>query len=341
MKCPSCGSEYNEVHDTNCPSCGFPLRYIDPQFQDLIYWLKQRLVENSQYSPTFEAQNYESFSNSEFKELQKNQRELEKIIKKNQEINKNINNLGHNQAHIIYEVKELDKKIEENEKEQLNIKRQLSTLEQRLVAIEEQNSQLSTLEQRLVAVEQERSQTQERLNQLDKLSTKLAEIEEYIEAEQEVSSRSNTPQYSSFNSEEEEVINPKPATVSERKLSLAEHKLVKKYNDERESFNNANQVSETEQSSSDRRLGKSKIVILANKRRGNYWIVEQDGITYLIPSNNLRVNQYNVKTVEFVFECLGYQPNMSSHFKLLQPAIVRKTLEGNNWQLEKPGIVQF
>ncbi|MDJ0729429.1 MAG: hypothetical protein QNJ33_05480 [Crocosphaera sp.] len=64
-------------------------------------------------------------------------------------------------------------------------------------------------------------------------------------------------------------------------------------------------------------------------------------MTYLVPSDNLRVNEYNYKTIEDVFDCRGFKPNISSNFKLLQPAIVTETHEKNNWKLDKPGILEF
>ena len=101
------------------------------------------------------------------------------------------------------------------------------------------------------------------------------------------------------------------------------------------------EVSETEESLKNRRLGISQIVILAKKRRGNYWILTEGSYDYLVPSQNLRINQHNYKTVEALFECHHYHPDYSSDFQLLKPAVVYPLSGGQTWQLQEPGILQF
>ncbi|MDJ0581741.1 hypothetical protein [Crocosphaera sp.] len=281
-----------------------------------------------------------SVSNTEFKELQKSQIKntkriyiLEQSIEKDKQIKEYLKELHRKQDNTIDFINELEKKIRESEEK-------IATSESQLATLKEEQFQLLILKERLQNCENKLSQTQGQLNMLPDLLIRLEKLERYLKAKEEVTSSSNTPKYSS--SRQEDIVKEtQTITFSERKLSLEEYKLVERYNEERESLDNADQVSETEPSSSDRRLGKSTIVILEKKRRGNFSIVEQEGITYLIPSNNLRINEFNVKTVEIVFECQGYQPNLSSGFKLLQPAIVTETNDGKNWQLQQLGILQF
>lgn len=101
------------------------------------------------------------------------------------------------------------------------------------------------------------------------------------------------------------------------------------------------QASETEESVMNHRLGKIRTVILEKNRRGNYLIVEGEGMTYLIPSDNLRVNQHKIGIIENIFECRNYNPSYSSNFQVIQPAIVNSISSGESWELYQRGILQF
>ncbi|MDJ0581742.1 hypothetical protein [Crocosphaera sp.] len=105
--------------------------------------------------------------------------------------------------------------------------------------------------------------------------------------------------------------------------------------------NDVIEVSETEKSASDRRLGKSKTVILEKKRRGNYLVYADSGYECLVPSKNLRVNQYNYKTIQGLFECNNYNPNYSNDFQVVQPAILNSISSGETWVLQQRGILEF
>lgn len=101
------------------------------------------------------------------------------------------------------------------------------------------------------------------------------------------------------------------------------------------------EVSETEKSATDRRLGKSQTVILEKKRRGNYLVYHYQGYDCLAPSENLRINEFNYKTVEAVFECRNYNPNDTTDFQVVQPALVNIITNGEMWELQQRGILQF
>ncbi|MEL4893909.1 hypothetical protein [Crocosphaera sp. Alani8] len=151
-----------------------------------------------------------------------------------------------------------------------------------------------------------------------------------------------------------QIITETKQTLEER-IKTVERKISKIDNNQGKEFVNTNlvnhssssvpsdaiEVSETEKSSTDRRLGKSKIVILEKKLRGNYLVYTEGMNTYLIPSNNLRVNQYNYKTIEALFECRNYRPNYSSNFQVIQPAMVNSISSDNSWQLQERGVLEF
>ena len=82
-------------------------------------------------------------------------------------------------------------------------------------------------------------------------------------------------------------------------------------------------------------------VILVKVRNGNYWVIATEDINYywLLPKINLRVNSFEYQSVQCLFECQGYQPDIINHFTLKQPA--RVSFTGKEWRLEEKGILEF
>ncbi|MDJ0662346.1 MAG: hypothetical protein QNJ42_23095 [Crocosphaera sp.] len=332
MKCLIC--DYGLIDEKNiCSDCKFPNHPNMPD--DVRIWARRMWLEKCKNDKLFDPKNSPPSPDTQFKKLEENQNKqtekiktLEQIIKKSEARGDVVKKMNEELKKTIVGVQENKKKIESDAQETLEIKSQLSTLEttveQKLVAL---------LDEKIATFQEERSQTQK---QIEDLSAELSEVWKFLKAKQEISTYSNSPTTSSSNQEATPI-----KTSSDRELSWQEHQLIEKYNKKKESLVDCITVSETKQSTEDRRLGKSQTVILEENRRGNYWIVEQEGMTYLIPSDNLRLNEYNYKTVEAVFECRGYQINISSNFKLKQPAIVKQTTDGMNWQLKKPGILEF
>ena len=103
---------------------------------------------------------------------------------------------------------------------------------------------------------------------------------------------------------------------------------------------NAIEVSETDHSIDQRRLGDSQGAILEKVKKGNYCILHEDGVDYMVPKNNIRINPHSLNTVENLFECQGYQPGYSG-FQLIKPARVSVISRGEVWQLVERGILQF
>jgi outer membrane murein-binding lipoprotein Lpp len=100
------------------------------------------------------------------------------------------------------------------------------------------------------------------------------------------------------------------------------------------------EVSETEESISNRQFNITNPIVLENNRQGNYLIVKEKKTDYLIPKPNLTINSDNYLSLEGLFECRNYSPTYSS-FKLIKPARVLGILGGLNWCLEEKGILQF
>lgn len=126
--------------------------------------------------------------------------------------------------------------------------------------------------------------------------------------------------------------------------SSKEEELASSYNEDPKRFltqnNNVEVVSETEDSMNQRRLGTSK-AILKKDRRGNYWILTENGCEYMVPKENFKINEYNYNTVQALFECLNYQASITIDFQLVKPAKVSFLTGLEKWQVEERGILQF
>ncbi|MCL2928432.1 MAG: hypothetical protein MGG37_10645 [Trichodesmium sp. MAG_R01] len=103
---------------------------------------------------------------------------------------------------------------------------------------------------------------------------------------------------------------------------------------------NAIEVSEADRSMVQPRISSTQAVIIQKVRRGNYWILNEADIDYMVPRHNIKINEYNSKTVANLFECQGYQSEYSG-FQLIKPAKVSAISKGETWQLVERGILQF
>lgn len=119
-------------------------------------------------------------------------------------------------------------------------------------------------------------------------------------------------------------------------------RFVEEYNRDKHSlFNKAiATVTETEESMNNRRDGKSIPLQLEIKSsQGNYWIINEDGSDYLVPKSDIKINEFNFKTIAVLFECNNGFDNYS-FFQLLKPAKISK-ISSNLWQLEEKGELDF
>ena len=121
-------------------------------------------------------------------------------------------------------------------------------------------------------------------------------------------------------------------------------KLVLQYNhNAQELLERATVVSETEESMNQRSRGSSQKAIFEQSNRGNYWMIKEEDCEYLVPKADIKINQYNYRTVEALFLCSGYRAGESSNFKLLKPAEVSgdARIETKQWQLVEKGVLEF
>jgi hypothetical protein len=101
------------------------------------------------------------------------------------------------------------------------------------------------------------------------------------------------------------------------------------------------EVSPTEESLANRRMGGSEPIVLENKRRGYYEVYLDGNYHCLVPSKSFRINQNNYKSVEDLFECQNYDPNYSDSYTVIRPAVVYPLAGGQTWQLQQRGVLRF
>lgn len=102
-------------------------------------------------------------------------------------------------------------------------------------------------------------------------------------------------------------------------------------------------LSEATESIDRRRLNSSHPITLESQPKGNYWVLEGEGSKYwLVPRDNLKIDEFVYQTVQALFECRDYQQGSTGMFEMIAPAEVVPTDNSRQmWKLEKFGRIQF
>jgi predicted nuclease with TOPRIM domain len=209
------------------------------------------------------------------------------------------------------------------------LKEQLESINSNIKNIEQNQEQLATKNQENFSRSQE---------EIEKISNRVGDLENNIRVN-ERANRKMVSNQSSYPSETS-VSYPELSPQTQNPISLEESNLAKRYNRDRDAFSQqAINVTATEESLTKLRIGSSSRVIFEKNRRGNYSIIKENGTEYLVPSNNLRLNQHNYKAIEDFFDCKNLQ--LEGNFELLKPARVSALPGGETWQFEERGILQF
>jgi hypothetical protein len=88
------------------------------------------------------------------------------------------------------------------------------------------------------------------------------------------------------------------------------------------------------------RAGQTEDVILIEESRGNYWLFSHEGLTYVVPSQKLKIREDKLNEVKDLFDCKNYQESNYDNYKLIKPALVSQKFSGN-WRLKEKGKLQF
>ncbi|BAY26362.1 hypothetical protein NIES2100_61760 [Calothrix sp. NIES-2100] len=135
-----------------------------------------------------------------------------------------------------------------------------------------------------------------------------------------------------------------PEVSSSQHSAESQFPWVLAYNQNPEFFSEfAVEVSETEESINQRRRTTNQAVIIekVRKGRGNYCLLTVKSGYYLLPKGDLKINQFNMPTVEELFKFIGYSPENYHKFLLVKPAIVFPIEPEQKWQLQERGVLQF
>ncbi|MEG3845353.1 hypothetical protein [Microcoleus sp. herbarium19] len=127
-------------------------------------------------------------------------------------------------------------------------------------------------------------------------------------------------------------------------MSPQEAELVIAYNKNADSLlklKKATEVSETDESINQRRLGIiGQPAVLQASRWGDYWIIAEGSFNYLVPRSSIKFKQNTYETVQVLFECYGGQLGAFHQFKLLKAAQV-SSIYPQKWELIERGILLF
>jgi hypothetical protein len=88
------------------------------------------------------------------------------------------------------------------------------------------------------------------------------------------------------------------------------------------------------------RAGQTEEVILTEASRGNYWLFSYDGLTYVVPSQKLKIREDKLNEVKDLFDCENYQESNYDNYMLIKPALVSQQVNGT-WRLKEKGKLQF
>jgi hypothetical protein len=90
------------------------------------------------------------------------------------------------------------------------------------------------------------------------------------------------------------------------------------------------------------RSGKSVPMNFTPENNGNYWLVPSSTsyVSYLVPKENLAVNENTFASFSQIFESQNYSNAYAKKYHLIEPAQVQK-ISPNQWQLVKLGEIRF
>ncbi|MFN6275412.1 MAG: hypothetical protein ACK4ZI_21870 [Microcystis sp.] len=325
FNCPVCDAIYNEGQES-CTVCNWPL---NNDSQKIIIWAKgiwatkKKDTNLKKQDQTLEIETKIESINS----LEEKVKEFSDRLSKFEQLEDRVKEFSDRLS-----------KFEDFDLKYQSLPSQMETLQNQVGSILSEQRKWIEFQERINKINEDSSNLEETKRQLDEIQGKLEDLENNIRAN-ERANRKMVSNQSSYPSETS-VSYPELSPQTQNPISLEESNLAKRYNRARESFSQqAINVTATEESLTKLRIGSSSRVIFEKNRRGNYSIIKENGTEYLVPSNNLRLNQHNYKAIEDFFDCKNLQ--LEGNFELLKPARVSALPGGETWQLEERGILQF
>ena len=87
------------------------------------------------------------------------------------------------------------------------------------------------------------------------------------------------------------------------------------------------------------RSGTQSELKFVEDKKGNYWIIDWQGVYCLIPKEKNLINQYQYANFQRVFNCQDYYEDYSK-IEIIEPATVAN-YDGEHWRLERKGKIKF
>ena len=200
----------------------------------------------------------------------------------------------------------------------------------------------------------------DRLQQTIDSFVNIPEIKSILSSNQiAVSQKTDIPTIQSINSVDENNLFPIMSDTESNKTSQKEESLnsaapvltqieqdmISEYYHHLNRFAEKYQVKTiniTKESISANWASEKKNVVLEEVNRGNYWIFNLEDKIYLVPSEEIYVDQNTYTTTSTVFECHNYSQEYEK-IQLVKPALVRadSVTDHQTWKMYEQGVLKF
>lgn len=354
-KCPVCDTQYDEARAEDCLKCGWILKLYSPN--DPLLAFQGVAEKKSELLQHIEAWARKSWEKEQLQVLNENHDELrsklQKVIEENDELKKKLAQLqGKSQQDTSLaltqeneQLRRIIERVHKLEQETKELKLQRSSDAQNLIAAK---AELKDIHQEAeIDINKLQTELEEFRNiyvhveYFTKLKTKVEEIEVFLNSVTANSQHETYTQSIHQNQQIAEHLSSKNDIDKPPTLTSEEYKLVNDYQKNKDQLSKvAIEVNLTQETMDANRLGSPEI-IFKKVPGGSYWIINREGCKYLVPKKGFRINQYNLRTTEDLFECWGYPSGNSKDFQLLKPATVSESPESETWKLLDRGTLQF
>ncbi|MEC4816707.1 MAG: hypothetical protein SAK29_26085 [Scytonema sp. PMC 1069.18] len=330
MECPICGTKYYQQEQSFCENCGWSLLAQNSG------WLEQK-NKKDEYKAL---KNDEDWAKDYWKKIRIQQEEINRLKKQLDE---------KADEYAKQTVERLNKWEEEREKtlrELLSPLSELSALRELVESIK-QIPQTSPVSGYTKPFSKDNLESTEIKNEIGEENDKEALSSEEVIDLDFISSQHTQSEPAAKNSYEAftELATSSWQVPQERQeisLTTEEQELISSYNRRTISFENIDKISLTQESIEQERLGSNKSKLFFEPdSRGFYRIVPRAQEKYLVPDYRLKINQFNYESLETSFNCSGNWQEEGCKLKLVKPGRVKASIEGNKWELEEKGVIEF
>ncbi|MGL5806488.1 MAG: hypothetical protein ACRC11_13795, partial [Xenococcaceae cyanobacterium] len=249
--------------------------------------------------------------------------------------------------------------VENNSHISSTVEKLLSNQQSLITTVERSNTKVSQLESQLNKVQQDRQQEKQdwlsekqawqqqlqqskshNLNifnpQIEKLTTKVSQLDSELDRIQQDRHQEKQDWLSEKQAWQQQLQQSKSHNLN---IFDSQFGIIYDYNKTSILEKAIATVSVTKTSWDNFKNGVNDRVYFREIEQGNYLIIEEENINYLIPKENFKIAENKLEIVQTLFTCIGYQIDYSD-LQIIKPAKVSKLLS-DWWQLEEQGILVF